>query len=194
MNAIYIILILLQAGILVFFVSRAIKAWRAKNKALPPSLGPYELFRQASLGVTPVQLQLTMSPSVLKVYGVVTDWDLNGTVLTLSTYINGAANAALSNGASITGGGKNPAVAEQASVLVQLAQDFVPRAVPAVAGGVLVPGTVRFYLLTNQGLYAAQELLSSIQEETSPWTPLFFTANLVLSEIKKGEVAEAENV
>ncbi len=187
MDSIYIVAILVQVGILAFFINRMVKAWRAKKAAVPTStLSEYDQFRQASLGVTAENLKLAISSGVLKVFGVVMDWDMSGTVLTLSTYITGAANAALSSGASITGGGKNPLVAEQASEFVMSAQEYITRAVPATPAGILVPGTVRFYLLTNHGLYAAQELLSSIQDESSPWTELFFNGNMVLTEIKKG--------
>jgi hypothetical protein len=186
MDAIYIVAILLQVGVLVFFINRIVKGMKARKEAPGKAVSTYEEFRQASLGVTEGQLKLEISSSVLKVFGVVMDWDMSGTVLTLSTYITGAANAALSSGASITGGGKNPLVAEKASEFVQSAQNYISRAVPATAGGILVPGTVRFYLLTNHGLYAAQELISSIHEESSPWTDLFIKGNLVLSELKKG--------
>jgi hypothetical protein len=39
--------------------------------------------------------------------------------------------------------------------------------------------------LTNQGVYAAQELLSAINDNSSPWIGLFFRGSMLLDEIKK---------
>jgi hypothetical protein len=188
MNFIYIIAILLQAGILAYFISRIVKSVTNKKKAsnLPVFATEYERTRHTALHITQQQLGLDIPQSVTKVYGVVMDWDMNGVVLTLSAYITGAANVALSNGASVMGGGKNPAVAEQASEFVQVAQNYLLRAVPVSDTILPAIGTVKFYLLTNRGIYSAQELLSAIDDQSSPWVGLFFRGNMVVNEIKNG--------
>ncbi|MCF8451133.1 MAG: hypothetical protein K9G49_14765 [Taibaiella sp.] len=188
MNLIYIVAIILQAGILVYFISRILKSRSNKKKAsdIPVFATEYERTRYTALHVTQQQLNLDIPQSVTKVYGVVMDWDMNGVVLTLSAYITGAANVALSNGASVMGGGKNPAVAEQASEFVQVAQNYLLRAVPVSDTILPAIGTVKFYLLTNRGIYSAQELLSAIDDQTSPWVGLFFRGNMVVNEIKNG--------
>lgn len=188
MNFIYIIAILLQAGILVYFISRIVKSIANKKKvsSVPVFATEYERTRHTALHITQQQLGLDIPQSVTKVYGVVMDWDMNGVVLTLSAYITGAANVALSNGASVMGGGKNPAVAEQASEFVQVAQNYLLRAVPVSDTILPAIGTVKFYLLTNRGIYSAQELLSAIDDQSSPWVGLFFRGNMVVNEIKNG--------
>jgi len=183
MDPIYIVAILLQAGILVYFVRRALKA-RAKKEVPGPTMSEYERTRLTALSVTPQQLGLDIPPYHTRVYGVVMDWDMNGTILTLTAYITGAANALLSTGATALGTGSDPAVAEQASEFVQVAQEFLPRTVQVSNTAFPPLGTVKFSLLTNHGIYAGQELLSLINDNTSPWMGLFFRGNMVLDEIK----------
>jgi hypothetical protein len=184
-DLIYIAAILLQAGVLVFFIRRAMKPKVVKKAAEIPGT-EYERTRLAAIGVTEQQLSLDIPATLTKVYGVVMDWDMSGTTLTLTAYINGAASAFLSSGAQAMGSGKNPAVAEQAADFVQLAQSFLNRTMPVSSTGFPPPGTVRFYFLTNKGVYAGQELLAAIDENSSPWVPFFFRANMLIDEIKQG--------
>jgi len=182
----YSVLILLQIGLVLYFFKRKKKNDSRPKAITPHAPGSYEQNRHAALHVTPHQLGLTMQPAVTKVYGLVMDWDMSGTVLSLCTYITGAANALLSSGNAATGAGANPAVAEQASELVQMAQTYLSKCMPVADTGLPLPGTVRFYLLTNNGIYAAQESLSAIEDNSSPWLGLFFRGNIVLDEIKQG--------
>lgn len=179
--------VLVQVGLIVYVVVRAVNRKRKGNAGTanlyPP--GSYEERRHTALHVTPQQLGLVMQPGVTRVYGIVMDWDMSGTVLSLNAYITGAANAFLSSGSSIVGLGANPAVAEHASVLVQTAQDYLSKCMPVADTGLPLPGTVRFYLLTNKGIYAAQELLSAINDNTSPWLELFFRGTMLLDEMKQ---------
>jgi hypothetical protein len=187
-KGLYILAILVQAGVLVFFVRRAIKKKNAKPAVTSPyPPGSYEQHRHTAIQVTAQQLGLTMQPGVTRVYGIVMDWDMNGTVLTLTSYITGAANAFLSSGASIIGVGARPEIAEHASDFVQVSQNYLGKCMPVSDTGLPIPGTVRFYLLTNNGIYGAQELLSSIDDGSSPWVGLFFKGNMVLDEIKQGD-------
>jgi hypothetical protein len=192
MELIYVLGIVLQVGILIFFFRRSMGKKKKQEKivAVPSSMTSYESSRYTALHVTPDNLNLQIPPSLTKVYGVVMDWDMGGTLLTLNAYINGAANAFLSSGASAMGGGNDPAVAEQASEFVVIAQDYLNRAVPVSDLGFPPPGTVRFYLLTNRGIYAVQELLALINDNSSPLLGLFFRGNMLLDEIKASKAGK----
>jgi hypothetical protein len=199
MDSIYIIAIIVQVGILIFFLRRSFTAKKKSPKAsLPnqevnvPEPDSYEAARLAALHVTAQQLGLQIPAAVTKVYGVVMDWDMGGTVLSLIAYINGGANALLSSGATVTGAGADPEVAKQASEFVQVAQDYLNRGVPVSDLGYPPPGTVRFYLLTNKGIFAVQELLSLINDNSSPLLGLFFRGNMVLDEIKSSKIVQGQ--
>ena len=200
MDSIYIIAIVFQIGILIFFLRRSINAKKRPAKLSPsnqevsaPAPDSYEAARMAALHVSAQQLGLQIPASVTKVYGVVMDWDMGGTVLSLIAYINGGANVLLSTGATMTGAGADPEVAKQASEFVQVAQDYLNRGVPVSDLGYPPPGTVRFYLLTNKGIFAVQELLSLINDNSSPLLGLFFRGNMVLDEIKASKIAQGQS-
>ncbi len=171
-------MILLQAGVIIYFVQRNRKLkTQAGVKDPAPEDDSYEGLRNLAVNVTPAQLKLTIPGDETLVYGVVMDCDPGTAVVTLSAYITGAANIYFSTGGGKTGGGKNPAVGEAAVELVTAAQMYIGRAVRVTTTDPCDKGCVRFYLLTNKGKYAAQEQLLHIEDGTSAWLVLFKKGN-----------------
>ena len=182
MTAIYIIVILLQVAVIIYFIRRG----RKQRAAQKPSGGDANQndLRWTSLNVTPAQLKIKIPDSETIVYGVVMDWSMEGSVVTLVCFITGAANMYLSTGGGIQGGGKNPSVGEAASELVTMAQNYVNRAVPTATFDMPPEGYIRFYLLTNHNKLAAQEQIVDIDNGSSPWLGLFEKANEVITEMR----------
>jgi len=183
MTIVYIILILLQAGVIVYFAMRHRQAHIAPP--IVPEDNTYEGIRRFAINVTQEQLKLNIPPSEIFVYGVIMDWNMGETTVTLAAYITGAANMYFSTGGGITGGGKNPDVGEQAVEFVIAAQAFIDRSVPTTITELPAPGIVKFYLLTNRMIYAAQELAASFDDSSSPWLTLFEKGNQVIIEMRK---------
>jgi len=184
MTIIYILAILVQLGIIIYFVRRG------KIKSRVPSekndaTCTYEGLRNLAVSVTPEQLKLTIPGSTTLVYGVIMDWNLNESVMTLAAYITGAASMYLSTGEGISGGGKDPEVGEAAVAFVVAAQEFIGRAMPVDATDLPPKGCIRFYLLTNKGRYAAQEQMIHFEDNTSPWLGLFELGSEVIGKIRK---------
>src|SRR5436309_1806288 len=93
MTIIYLTIILLQIGVIIFFVRRGkmpVKQ-RGEREAIPKE-DTFEGLRRLALDVTPYQLKLAIPDSETLVYGVVMDWNMGDTVVTLASYITGAAN------------------------------------------------------------------------------------------------------
>ena len=174
----YALLIMLQAGVIVYFVrrNRMLKK-QVGTKDTPPEDDSYQGLRNLAINVTPAQLKLTIPGDETLVYGVVMDCDLGAAIVTLTAYITGAANIYINTGGGKTGGGKNPAVGEAAVELVTAAQTYIGRAIRVTTAEQCDKGCVRFYLLTNKGIYAAQEQLLHIEDGTSAWLVLFAKGN-----------------
>ena len=183
MTIVYIILILLQAGVIIYFVRRS----RQPKVVVPPvpDDNTYEGIRRFAINVTPDQLKLAIPPTDTFVYGVIMDWNMGETTVTLAAYITGAANMYFSTGGGITGAGKNPLVGEVAVEFVIAAQSFINRAVATTATELPAPGIVKFYLLSNKHIYAAQEQVDYLDDSSSPWLSLFEKGNQVIIEMRK---------
>ena len=183
MTIVYLILILLQAGVIIYFIRRDRKPQVASPPV--PDNNTYEGIRRFAINVTPDQLKLAIPPAETFVYGVIMDWNMGETIVTLAAYITGAANMYFSTGGGITGGGKNPEVGEVAVEFVIAAQAFINRAVSTTVTELPTPGIIKFYLLTNKHIYAAQEQAAYFDDNSSPWLSLFEKGNQVIIEMRK---------
>ena len=184
MTAIYIIIIILQVGVIIYFIRRGRKQRAVKNVTAAGS--NHENLRNTALHVTPAQLKLAIPDNETLVYGVVMDWNMGDTLITLVSFITGAASMYLSTGSGVLSSGKNPAAGEAASELVTLAQVYIYNAVPVTIFDMPPDGCVRFFLLTNHHILAAQEQVVFLENGTSPWLPLFEKANEVITEMRAG--------
>lgn len=178
----YIVAIVLQAGVIVYFVMQARKNKAAKAKS--PVADKYLDLRNLAISITHQQLKLEIPSTHILVYGIVMDWDMGEDIVTLCAYINGAANMYFRSGDAIIGGGKNKLVGEAAVDFVIMARDLIDRAIPTNTTDLPSPGCVRFHFLTNQKIYAAQENINFITNGTSPWIKLFESGNLVMTAMR----------
>ncbi len=182
MTVVYILLILLQLGIIIYFIRRG---RQQKEVGQPADTGTYENLRKVALHVSAADLKIAVPDSETLVYGVVMDWNMGDVTATLATYINGAANMYLSTGGGVSGAGMDTGIAEAASELVTFTQDFAGRALPVSTTDLPPAGCVRFYLLTNKGIYAAQEQMKHFDDDTSAWLPVFEQANSIITAMRK---------
>jgi len=186
MTAVYIIVILLQIGVIIYFVRRGRKQNANQASILADTdTSAYDGLRRLALLVTPAQLKLTIPDSETLVYGVVMDCNVGDAIVTLSAYITGAVSMYFSSGGGKTGGGMTPEIAEVAVDFVTTAQDYLGRAIQVTATEPPLAGCVRFYLLTNHGIFVAQEQLIFLENNSSPWLPLFEKGNEVVNLMHK---------
>ncbi len=185
-EAIYVVVILLQIGVIVYFVRRnKLHASKVPLAGVEHEEGSFEQQRQMALSVTATQLKLMIPDNITFVYGVVMDWNMGDSNVSLSAYITGAANLYLGGGGGVRGGGKNPNVGEAAVKFVTIAADHIERVVPvANTDSLLHPGCIRFYLLTNKCIYAGQEQVKYLDDGTSPWLEVFQKGNDVIAEMR----------
>jgi len=187
MEAVYLLLIVAQAGVLYFFVRRnKNKKLAAAAQPTSPETGndPYLARRKLALLVNQQQLKLPIPDKMELVYGVVMDWNMGNVSITLATYITGAATLYLSSGESLNGGGKDESISHMAVAFIGMAQEQLRRAAPAAVAGLPHAGCVRFHLLTNHGVFAIQEDVMNFDDGTSHWLGFFEKANELIQAIR----------
>ncbi len=187
----YIIAIILQTGVIIYILRKNSQQKKLLKQAVEnPADDSYSGLRKLALNISATDLKLNIPDTQTFIYGVVMDWNIGEVVVTLATYINGAANMYLSTNEKITGGGKNPRVGNLAIGFVTSAAEYLGRAIPVAGDDVPLKECVRFYFLTNKGKFAAQEQVIYMEDKTSAWYPLFEKGNEVICEMRDN----AENV
>jgi hypothetical protein len=140
--------------------------------------------RQMALDRTPEQLELS-GLQENEVYGVVMDWDIGKGIVSLITYKTGDASMYLSSGGGIIGGGQHVNVNKASKQFVKFASNYIDKSVKADSTPIPDKNCVRFYFLTANGKYFAQEQMKNIENESSVWLDYFNEANNVISELRK---------
>ncbi len=145
----------------------------------------FEGLRNMAFSATPEQLGLSLSTEKTVVYAVIMDWEMGGATATTVSYQTGDASLYLSSGGGVIGGGQHRNVNIAAKQFISLAQTFLDKATKTEATPLPSRDEVKFYMLTNKGVFAGQETIKNFENNTSPWLKLFEEGNNVLTELRK---------
>ena len=156
----------------------------SKQRVVHPKENVYEGLRNMAFTVSPDTLGLNLSKDKTEVYGVIMDWEMGGAVATTIAYMTGDASMYTSTGGGIIGGGQHQNVNSAAKQLITVAQTYLDKAVKTETTPLPQTDNVKFYLLTNKGIYVGQEVMSNFENNSSKWLGLFQEANVVLTEAR----------
>jgi len=144
----------------------------------------FEGLRNMAFSATPEQLELSLPTDKTVVYGVIMDWEMGGATATTVSYQTGDASLYLSTGGGVIGGGQHQNVNSAAKQFVSLAQTFLDKTTKAETTALPSPDEVKFYLLTNKGVFVGQEQIKNFENNSSNWLKLFEEGNNVLTQLR----------
>ncbi|HWB26552.1 MAG TPA: hypothetical protein VG738_13795 [Chitinophagaceae bacterium] len=189
----WIIIGVLMVGTLIIYISGRKNRRAAYSAQLPADQDTiqkgdniYEEMRNLAFTTNPAQLGLSL-PTGNIVYGVVMDWALKEGIATVAAFSTGDVSLYLSSGGGSIGGGQQAMVAQAGKAFVSLAQDYLDKTSKTEATPLPAKNCVRFYLLTNQGIFTAHENANNFKNGSSIWLPLFEEGNKVISALRMVE-------
>jgi hypothetical protein len=156
-----------------------------KSKINQVKDNPYEDLRKMAFSTTPQQLKLSLPADRTAVYGIIMDWELGGGIATVVSYQTGDASVYLSSGGGYIGGGQHQNVSDASKKFISLSQSFLERAAKTDLTSLPGADEVKFYFLTNKGVFMGKENVKNFENDASPWLPLFNEGNIVLTELRK---------
>jgi len=193
----YIIIGIILAGGLVFYLTSCRNKSTANDKqaiadqdTTKPKVhqtkeNAFEGLRNMAFSATPEQLGLSLSTDKTVVYGVIMDWEMGGSTASTVAYQTGDASLYLSSGGGVIGGGQHQNVNSAAKKFVSLAQTFLGKTSKTEMTTLPSIDEVKFYFLTNKGVYVGQEQMKNFENNSSSWLKLFEEGNTVLTELRK---------
>lgn len=196
MKMTYIIIVTILAGGLVFYLTSCRNKSTANDKqtvADQDSTKPkvhqtkenaFEELRNMAFTVTPEQLEFSLPTDKTVVYGVIMDWEMGGATATTVCYQTGDASLYLSSGGGVIGGGQHQNVNSAAKQFVTLAQSFLDKTTKTETTPLPATNEVKFYFLTNKGVFAGQETMKNFENNSSIWLELFEEGNNVLTQLR----------
>lgn len=193
----YIIIGIILAGGLAFYLTSCGNKSSANNKrsvtdqdTTKPKVhqtkeNAFEGLRNMAFTATPEQLGLSLPTDKTIVYGIIMDWEMGGATATTVSYQTGDASLYLSSGGGVIGGGQHQNVNSAAKQFVTLAQTFLDKTAKTETTPLPATDEVKFYLLTNKGIFVGQETMKNFENNSSSWLKLFEEGNNVLTELRK---------
>ena len=192
----YIIIGIILAGGLAFYLTSCKGKSNADNnttanvdtskvKVHKTQENAFEGLRNMAFSATPDQLALSLPTDKTVVYGVIMDWEMGGATATTVSYQTGDASLYLSSGGGVIGGGQHENVNIAAKQFVSLAQTFLDKTTKTETTPLPATDEVKFYLLTNKGIFVGQEIMKNFENNSSSWLKLFEEGNNVLTELRK---------
>lgn len=143
----------------------------------------FEGLRSMAFSVSSDQLGLAANEQNT-VYGVIMDWEMGGATASTVAYLTGDASLYLSSGGGVIGGGQHANVNSAAKEFVILAQSFLSKAAKTSETPLPETDMVKFYFLTDDGVYVGQESMLHFENNSSEWLDLFNSGNKVLTELR----------
>ena len=193
----YVIIGIILAGGLVFYLTSCGNKSNANDKqtvadqdTTKPKVhqikeNDFEGLRNMAFTATPEQLGLSLPTDKTVVYGIIMDWEMGGATATTVSYQTGDASLYLSSGGGVIGGGQQQNVNSAARQFVSLAQTFLDKATKTETTPLPTTDQVKFYLLTNNGIFVGQETMKNFENNSSSWLKLFEEGNNVLTELRE---------
>ena len=156
----------------------------ATSTAQQTTANIYSDLRGMAFGMTPEKLQISLPADQPIVFGVIMDWGIDTATATLVAYKTGDASMYLSTGGGVIGGGQHQNASSAAKQYINLAQAYLDKSTKSDNNILPQRDEVKFYLLTNKGTFAGQDVIKNFENSTSAWLPLFEEANKVLTELR----------
>ena len=184
MRQLFIFLILFSCQIQI--VAQDIKqdSTMTKNKKIVVDSNPYLTYRNLAFSVKPSDLQLNLQSDQTLVYGVIMDWDIGKTIVTVVAYNTGDASVYLKSGQMYIGGYAHKSIKDAAIDFVNSAQSFLKNSEIASDNSFPDKGCVKFYFKTNNGTFVHQESDQAFNDVDNTWTKLFSKGNQIITEYR----------
>lgn len=183
MKLIYIILVIILV-VIIYYFSIINKNKNNQHKVVVQKDNPYINLRNLALSTTVDQLNIEISKDKQVTYGMVMDWDLGNGTATLVTFITGDASLYLSSGGGIIGGIGHESVMKASKKIINFSTNYLKDAVLTDATILPAQGELKFYFLTNKGIYTITEQMQNIENGNSQFLELFEEANKLITEIR----------
>jgi len=154
------------------------------RKDPPAEESPGIGLRRMVLSTPPSKLGFSSDSDFPTVYGVLTDWDIGGTIATVMSMRNGTASLYTTSTFGVIGGEQHEKVRQAAARYVQQAEQYVEASEAVTDFAYPADGQVYYYLLTYEGVRLCIGDEAAIETGSDPTRPLFEAAQDVLTELR----------
>ena len=145
----------------------------------------YSKLRTLVFSVQPEQLKLNLSKDSTIVYGVIMDWPLDTTIVTLVSFITGDASIYINSGQMMIGGYAHESITSAAKDFIKTSQALFNDSLALSNKLPSASDSTKFHLLTNKGIFEITEATNKLQLNNSVLGDLFNKGQIIIAEYRK---------
>lgn len=152
-----------------------IESTQSPEGSIVTAITDYETYlemRSALLKINPEEFGMTKSESNNQLFGIVLDVSQGDSIMTISAYQTGDVSVYYSTGMLYMAGVNVKKFRDMAIKYTNLSQEYIELAEKTDNINLPESEFVKFYFVTNNGLYLYQDKLNSIRESDSHWNVL----------------------
>jgi hypothetical protein len=144
----------------------------------------FQAIRNKLLSLNPQAVDIIATPEHPRVWGVLMEFILAGSVVTLAGLVDGTTSLYFSSGGGILGSGNHPKVGMAARELVRKAESALDCFQPVREYPFPDAGFVRFYALTFNGILMAESPDKDVKDPLLGLSELYAAAQDLITEVK----------
>lgn len=144
----------------------------------------FQAIRNKLLSLDPKAVDIIVSPEHPHVWGVLMEFIVAGSVVTLAGLVDGTTSLYFSSGGGILGSGNHPIVGTAARELVRKAESALECFQPVSEYPFPDEGFIRFYALTFNGILMAESPDKVIKDPQLGLSDLYTAAQDLITQVK----------
>tara|TARA_R110002051_G_scaffold323504_1_gene417373 strand:+ start:57 stop:614 length:558 start_codon:yes stop_codon:yes gene_type:complete len=176
----YIILALITIGIL---IGCSIKKKKSETNTQTAEENPFMDMRNMAFSVKPDQIELE-NIADNKVYGLITEMEMNPGVASLISFLSGDTSLYLSSGGGYIGAGTDEKINKIVTEKIEEFQKYLSKAKKIENPKLPEKGMVNFNFMTKNGIYSVSENISDLKNGKSELSELFIGVNEIITQIR----------
>lgn len=146
----------------------------------PASVG----LREKLLASKPSDFGLAATPELPHVWGVMMEFRVGKTDVSLVTAAEGSTSLYFSTGGGVIGGGGSETVRAASHKLLLVVEQLLPAFVARDAPIAVLDGAVSFAVLTHEGLRIARDTEERVRDKKSPLWPAYYVGQELLTALR----------
>jgi hypothetical protein len=144
----------------------------------------FHALRNKLLTMDPQEVSIEATPEHPNVWGVLMEFIISKTVVSLAALVDGTSSLYSSTGSGILGSGNHPRVGEAAREMVAAAETALESTRPAELYPFPKKGTIRFYLLTHHGIHTVECAEMELTVRKNSLSKLYAAGQYLLAQIQ----------
>jgi hypothetical protein len=144
----------------------------------------FQAIRNKLLTLDPGSVEITPTNEHPDVWGVLMEFVLSGSVVTLAGLVDGTTSLYFSSGGGILGSGNHPKVGTAAREMVGKAEDALERFQPVQEYPFPDEGRIRFYALTFNGVLTAECADKDVKDPQPGLSGVYAAAQDLITQVR----------